>query len=689
MTQLEQSIDRKLGIADTNRAGQRSQVESAIDTKLGIEPVPEPTFEEKEKRIRDVFDLSDKLEIPYRKVLDDYDEIQRQKKDFPFGKLQAGEDEFSARKLFRNLYDKVRPPALGEASPGQIFHKLKEGVKGAGHIGMEYLIGKRTLGFADMLAAPIEAFKDVYLANKKLREDLVSQGNTVTDVGTKYDPVWKITDSEDNVEFITPNTVADKEFASSVAELYDRIVGLEVSPAKKKWGEVAKIIGTFKGVAKLRGPMPQHIGALGKAGHAFQVGTIYGIATELRKGIMGNESYRGTIGVIEDGIALAALSLIGSGVGGIWGKLKPTEQSKALKLLGLKRGATEQQVKSAARKAFLQYHPDKVTGMQAEFQKAVKARNILLNPDYGKDIVYQGTAPSAAKLLTGITEEGVPIKPVKPPIKIEPETIVLTPVAPPVAKVAPEGIKVPPKAAEGKIIDKPKVGWVTTYSKGAFGTDNLVTVKDAEGNIIGQRDPFYPAGIPVNEKRRTELIRKTGRDIIKDFEEKQLAKAPPAAVAEPSLPIPQQHKGKTEFWEGLHRRREVGQSALSQEEELVVQQIRDSSSEFQQALKDYEAVESFTPEGKKAARKVEKLIRDIDVQVQQMPIEEVRKRLPEQAQPPAAVAEIEGKELPLSDEEFDKFTDGLRPGFVDIEPDVDEWNLPLFTKTSDCLPRKV
>ncbi len=106
---------------------------------------------------------------------------------------------------------------------------------------------------------------------------------------------------------------------------------------------------------------------------------------------------------------------------------------------------------------------------------------------------------------------------------------------------------------------------------------------------------------------------------------------------EVSLPIPQQHKGKTEFWERLHRRRETNQSALSQEEELVVQQIRDSSSEFQQALKDFEAIESFTPEARKAAKKVEKLTRNIDLQVQQMPIEEIRKRLPTLARPAPSV----------------------------------------------------
>ncbi len=157
--------------------------------------------------------------------------------------------------------------------------------------------------------------------------------------------------------------------------------------------------------------------------------------------------------------------------------------------------------------------------------------------------------------------------------------------------------------------------------------------------IAAEPTPEAPAAAPVAEVP-AEGIKVPPKAIVE-------AKPPAEAVTEgkveeKSLPIPQQHKGKTEFWEGLHRRREAGQAALSQEEELVVQQIRDDSQEFQKALKDYEAVESFTPEGKKAARKVEKLIRDIDIQVSQMPIEEVRKRLPVQARP----AEAEAVEKP-------------------------------------------
>jgi len=444
MSLLEQKLDAKLGIIDTNYTGQWSQIESVIDKKLGIISEPEPTFEEKENYLKDILNISEELEMPYQRVIEEYDEIQRQKKEFPFGQLEKGEEGFSVRKLLRNLYDKAKPPPLGRANAGQIYNRLKEGFKGVGHIATEWLVGKKTLGLADVVAAPIESFNDVYLANIKLRKDLESKGLTVTDVGTKYDPTWKITDKKGDVKFIAPNTIADKKFASSIAELYDRIVGLDVTPAEKTWGNIAKIIGIFQGAAQIRGPLPSTVGALGKAGHALQIGLIYGTASELSKGIRGQESYRGTISVLEDGIIIAGLSLIGSGIGGIWQKLKPTEQRKALKLLGLKPGATEKQINAAARKSFLRYHPDKIRGMQIEFEKAVRARNILLNPDYGKDIIYRGRAPSTAKLLMGVTKEGVPIKPAKPPIKIEPAPVVLAAKPALVAKPTPLEIIAPP-----------------------------------------------------------------------------------------------------------------------------------------------------------------------------------------------------------------------------------------------------
>lgn len=437
-SQLEQAVDKELGI-EPNRLGNWEGVESFIDKELGIETQPEPTFEQQEERVRDILQISDDLELPRQKVMEEYDEIQRQKKEYPFGQLRAGKDEFSARKLFKNLWQKVKPPPLGEADASQIYHRLVDGIKGLGHVGTDYLSGRYTLGMADAVATPIDAFNKVYLANKKLKKDLESQGAAVKDIGQKHLPYWRVDFPDGTTEYITPNWVGDEEYASSVSELYDQLVGLNVPEEKKVIGELARTLGMFRAAAKLRGPIPKSVGPLGRAGVAGQIGLIYGTANEVRKGLQGDESYRGTVGVLQDAAVLAALSLIVSGVGGVWDKLRPTEQRQAMRLLGLREKdlaglsetARDDVIRKAARKFQFKYHPDK-TGTNAlldRFHKVTKARDILLNPDYGRDIVYRGSNPSTVKLLTGVTEEGIPIKPKKPVIKVEPSSpiVVTTP----------------------------------------------------------------------------------------------------------------------------------------------------------------------------------------------------------------------------------------------------------------------
>lgn len=106
-----------------------------------------------------------------------------------------------------------------------------------------------------------------------------------------------------------------------------------------------------------------------------------------------------------------------------------------------------------------------------------------------------------------------------------------------------------------------------------------------------------------------------------------------AGVAETDLPIPEQHRDAPDFWKNLHVRRQENQSRLSQEEEIVVQQIRDSSTELSQAIEGFEKAEPGTPESRKTSREALRIQRDIDIEVTKMPIEELRKRLPAELQP--------------------------------------------------------
>ncbi|MBT9167432.1 MAG: hypothetical protein DDT19_00770 [Syntrophomonadaceae bacterium] len=79
-------------------------------------------------------------------------------------------------------------------------------------------------------------------------------------------------------------------------------------------------------------------------------------------------------------------------------------------------------------------------------------------------------------------------------------------------------------------------GWVATYKTSSIGTERLVIVKDSEGNIIGQRDPFYPAGIPVDKKQQNKRIKKVIRDIISDYQRKQETKEKEPSIIFKEMP---------------------------------------------------------------------------------------------------------------------------------------------------------
>lgn len=144
--------------------------------------------------------------------------------------------------------------------------------------------------------------------------------------------------------------------------------------------------------------------------------------------------YEGAIGVLKSaGFGMIfSLALQGTGKAGraLWGKLKPTEQAWALKQLGLKKGATIEEINKAAGKFARKFHPDKVKGFEEDFKQIIKARDILRKPV--KDIVTAKIKPAPPKLLPGAVEPAARV-PIKPPAKVPPE-----------AAVAPVAVKVEP-----------------------------------------------------------------------------------------------------------------------------------------------------------------------------------------------------------------------------------------------------
>ena len=55
-----------------------------------------------------------------------------------------------------------------------------------------------------------------------------------------------------------------------------------------------------------------------------------------------------------------------------------------------------------------------------------------------------------------------------------------------------------------------------------FGTERRVAIYNSAGHLIGARDPFYPAGIPISEKARTKRIKMVAQEIIAEYENNTL-----------------------------------------------------------------------------------------------------------------------------------------------------------------------
>jgi hypothetical protein len=55
------------------------------------------------------------------------------------------------------------------------------------------------------------------------------------------------------------------------------------------------------------------------------------------------------------------------------------------------------------------------------------------------------------------------------------------------------------------------------YVRSDFGTERAVIVtRDDTGAEVGRRDPFWPVGIPVDQKRHDARIREVGREMLAD-----------------------------------------------------------------------------------------------------------------------------------------------------------------------------
>jgi len=185
---------------------------------------------------------------------------------------------------------------------------------------------------------------------------------------------------------------------------------------------------------------------------AFETAKLFGgfnLTKELRDVVTGDYEGGGAIRTLTSMVWGAVISMAVSGVGAVWSKLRPVEQDEALKLLGLKKGASEQEIRRAAQKLAMKTHPDKVVGQVNQFKKIMQARDELLKKGGKfKDVVYRGKAPVSAPKLSSLAKRPQP----KPPSE---------------AAIA------SPKAKMGEFIDfreKPLNEWgVRVFAQGDIG----------------------------------------------------------------------------------------------------------------------------------------------------------------------------------------------------------------------------
>lgn len=271
---------------------------------------------------------------------------------------------------------------------------------------------------------------------------------------------------------IVPEKAWDDEVRHmTLDEAMDWAAAYNPSGFEAMWGEVAEFAGRLNTIAPLAAKYKAWTGterALTVLEQAATTALVFATSTATEQGakfasekIDPTETeygYEGPTAVLRDMAIGAIFSLVHSGIKGAWSKLTPSEHARALKVLGLKKGATQAEITKAANAHALQTHPDKVKGLEQEFLKVIAARDTL-RAKPTQDIIFRGQKVKfTPKLLEG--EKFVAGKVVKPTeIAKKPPTAVAKPitkakptVTPPAEVVAPEAAQ---KPAEGKVKIEP------------------------------------------------------------------------------------------------------------------------------------------------------------------------------------------------------------------------------------------
>ena len=258
---------------------------------------------------------------------------------------------------------------------------------------------------------------------------------------------------------ITPKDFWDDEVKNmTLDQAMDWAAGYNPSGFVKMAGDTAEFMGRLRTVA----PIAQRLGIIGNTPKdinwlikANEYAKLFGTASAIEQIQKATSQvidpteteygYQGPSAVLWDMTIGACLSIAESGASIVFDKLAPSEQARALNVLGLEKGATSEEINATARNLARQYHPDKAKGFIQQFEEVIKARDILRAGEK-QDIVFRGqkvTITGKGKLLEGeIPPKPAEITPAKP-------TEAIIPVTP-----APEAVEVP-KVRQKDLLGRP------------------------------------------------------------------------------------------------------------------------------------------------------------------------------------------------------------------------------------------
>lgn len=251
---------------------------------------------------------------------------------------------------------------------------------------------------------------------------------------------------------IVPEDVWDSEVRNmTLDEAMDWAAGYDPSGFQKMAGEIGEFVGRVRTI----GPLLDKAGIINRIGgeltvleQAAERALLFGGATTVEQIAAAASNvidpteaefgYEGPIAVLRDMALGAAFSMVESGVSAIWKKITPSEQVRLLKTLGLKKGATNEEIREAAEELIGKYRPETSQGLREEFGKAIAQRAKFVTEG---DVIFRGqTVKFTPKLLPG--EKVVAGAVVKAPVAaIKPAKPAKPLVTPPAEIAAPEAVE--------------------------------------------------------------------------------------------------------------------------------------------------------------------------------------------------------------------------------------------------------